>query len=109
LINCFVAELRVRIVARKNAGGRASPALPATTKDPQGCEAGPAQTKRAAILAAETHEWVIHQSPSVGILVGRGAQPTARIYELTLERLGIEANRAAFLDDLEDNVVGSNP
>jgi SAM-dependent methyltransferase len=52
LINCFVAELRVRIVARKDAGGRASPALPATTR-----------TQRAAILAAETHEWIIQQSP----------------------------------------------
>jgi hypothetical protein len=53
LINCFVAELRVRIVARKDAGGRASPALPATTR-----------TQRAAILAAETHGWIIQQSPS---------------------------------------------
>ena len=34
-------------------------------------------------------------------------KPTARIYELTLERLGIPAHRAAFLDDLEDNVTGS--
>lgn len=34
-------------------------------------------------------------------------KPTAGIYELTLERLGIPANRAAFLDDLEDNIVGS--
>ena len=34
-------------------------------------------------------------------------KPTARIYELTLDRLGIPAHRAAFLDDLEDNIVGS--
>jgi epoxide hydrolase-like predicted phosphatase len=34
-------------------------------------------------------------------------KPTARIYELTLQRLGIPAHRAAFLDDLEDNIVGS--
>jgi putative hydrolase of the HAD superfamily len=34
-------------------------------------------------------------------------KPTARIYELTLERLGIPAHRAAFLDDLDDNIVGS--
>ncbi len=34
-------------------------------------------------------------------------KPTAGIYELTLERLGIPANRAAFLDDLEDNIAGS--
>jgi putative hydrolase of the HAD superfamily len=35
-------------------------------------------------------------------------KPTAAIYELTLERLGIPANRAAFLDDLEDNIIGSH-
>ncbi len=34
-------------------------------------------------------------------------KPSASIYELTLERLGIPADRAAFLDDLEDNIVGS--
>ena len=34
-------------------------------------------------------------------------KPTAGIYEVTLERLGIPANRAAFLDDLEDNITGS--
>ena len=34
-------------------------------------------------------------------------KPTARIYELALERLGIPAHRAAFLDDLDDNIVGS--
>jgi epoxide hydrolase-like predicted phosphatase len=34
-------------------------------------------------------------------------KPTAGIYKLTLERLGIPANRAAFLDDLEDNIIGS--
>jgi putative hydrolase of the HAD superfamily len=34
-------------------------------------------------------------------------KPTAAIYELTLERLGIPANRAAFLDDLDDNIIGS--
>jgi putative hydrolase of the HAD superfamily len=34
-------------------------------------------------------------------------KPTAAIYERALDRLGVAANRAAFLDDLEDNVVGS--
>jgi putative hydrolase of the HAD superfamily len=34
-------------------------------------------------------------------------KPTAAIYERTLDRLGVSAQRAAFLDDLEDNVAGS--
>ncbi len=45
---------------------------------------------------------VVVESSSEGM-----RKPTARIYELTLERLGIPAHRAAFLDDLEDNVTGS--
>jgi hypothetical protein len=73
LINCFVAELRVRIVARKDAGGRASRALPATTR-----------TQRAAILAAETHEWIIQQSPSW--VVGKSVFG-ARVFGLVLRDL----------------------
>jgi putative hydrolase of the HAD superfamily len=34
-------------------------------------------------------------------------KPTAAIYERALNRLGVAANRAAFLDDLEDNIAGS--
>jgi putative hydrolase of the HAD superfamily len=45
---------------------------------------------------------VVVESSSEGV-----RKPTAAIYERTLERLGVPAHRAAFLDDLEDNIVGS--
>jgi putative hydrolase of the HAD superfamily len=45
---------------------------------------------------------VVVESSSEGV-----RKPTAAIYERTLDRLGVPAHRAAFLDDLEDNIVGS--
>jgi beta-phosphoglucomutase-like phosphatase (HAD superfamily) len=45
---------------------------------------------------------VVVESSSEGV-----RKPTAAIYERTLERLGVPAHRTAFLDDLEDNIVGS--
>ena len=45
---------------------------------------------------------IVVESSSEGV-----RKPTAEIYERTLDRLGVPANRAAFLDDLEDNIVGS--
>ena len=46
---------------------------------------------------------LVVESSSEGI-----RKPTAAIYERTLERLGVPAHRAAFLDDLEDNIAGSH-
>jgi putative hydrolase of the HAD superfamily len=45
---------------------------------------------------------VVVESSSEGV-----RKPTPAIYERTLERLGVPAHRTAFLDDLEDNIVGS--
>jgi putative hydrolase of the HAD superfamily len=45
---------------------------------------------------------VVVESSSEGV-----RKPTAAIYERTLDRLGVPAHRAAFLDDLEDNIVGA--
>lgn len=46
---------------------------------------------------------IVVESSSEGV-----RKPTAAIYERTLERLGVPAHRAAFLDDLEDNIAGSH-
>jgi putative hydrolase of the HAD superfamily len=46
---------------------------------------------------------VVVESSSEGV-----RKPTAAIYERALERLGVAAHRAAFLDDLEDNIAGSH-
>ena len=35
-------------------------------------------------------------------------KPNPAIYQLTLDRLGVEATRAAFLDDLHANVVAAS-
>jgi putative hydrolase of the HAD superfamily len=45
---------------------------------------------------------IVVESSSEGV-----RKPTAAIYERTLDRLGVPAHRAAFLDDLEDNIAGS--
>ena len=45
---------------------------------------------------------VVVDSSEVGM-----RKPDPRIYRLTCERLGVAPDRAAFVDDIEDNVVGA--
>ncbi len=55
-----------------------------------------------ALVAIDDLFDVVVESSAEGV-----RKPTAEIYERTLARLGVEANRSVFLDDLADNVDGA--
>lgn len=74
-----------------------------------------AEHYKVALLTNNVKEWggwrefypthvfeVVVDSSEVGM-----RKPDPRIYRLTCERLGVAPGRAAFVDDIEDNVVGA--
>jgi epoxide hydrolase-like predicted phosphatase len=61
-----------------------------------------ARAKEQALYGFEDITDVIIYSHEVGM-----AKPDPRIYALTCEKLGVQANEIVFLDDLEENIIAA--